>query len=155
MVLPNKLTSPLNQYTMLTKLLKFGLPLLLIGGFVAYQMAQPKGPLDIQAAATELTINASSLYAAFETDEATANGTYAGKVIEVSGTLSAIEQDEAGNYALNLAAGSDLGQVVCNLNHQSTQPALGTTIGESVTVKGVVTGYLFDVVLDNAMLVAK
>ncbi|MEM9928251.1 MAG: hypothetical protein AAF840_00400 [Bacteroidota bacterium] len=137
------------------KLLKFGLPLLLVGGLVAFKFMQPKAPLDIHKAPTELTINAGSLYAAFETDETKANGTYAGKVMEVSGTLSAVNQENDGHFALNLAADSPLGQVVCNLAPNEPQPTNKATIGQVVTVKGVCTGYLFDVVLDNATIISQ
>lgn len=139
----------------MSKLLKFGLPLLLVGAFVAYQFMVPKGPLDIHSAATELAINAGSLYADFESDEFAANGTYAGKVIEVSGALSGITKDDDGHYVLSLSSDSALGQIVCNLSPNEPQPAKETTIGQSVTVKGVCTGYLFDVVVDNATLLSQ
>lgn len=139
----------------MSKLLKFGLPVLLVGALFAYKMTQPKGLLDIHSAPTELTINAGSLYEAFESDEAVANGTYAGKVIEVSGALGSITQDKAGNYVLSLSADSPLGQVVCNLSPNEPSPVKAAAIGKSITVKGVCTGYLFDVVLDNATIISQ
>ncbi|MEM6770078.1 MAG: hypothetical protein AAF597_05790 [Bacteroidota bacterium] len=136
----------------MSKLLKFGLPLLVIGAIVAYNMLTPKGPLNIHTADTEVTVNAGRLYAAFEADEAAANGTYVGKVIEVSGQLSAIEQNEDGSYQLKLSADNPLGQVVCSLS-DGTAATLGEgAIGSTATVKGVCTGYLFDVVIDNATI---
>lgn len=139
----------------MSKLFKFGLPVLLVGGLFAFKMMQPKGPLDINAAPTELTINASNLYAAFETDETAANGTYVGKVIEVSGSLSAFTKDKAGHYILNLSVDSPLGQVTCNLSSDEHKAVTSTSIGQMVTVKGVCTGYLFDVVLDNAIIISQ
>jgi len=137
------------------KLLKFGLPLLLVGGLIAFKMAQPKGPLDIHSAPTEVTINAGSLYEAFETDETAANSQYAGKVIEVSGALSAISKDDNGHFVMSLSADSPLGQITCNLAPKEPNPTTASTIGQSVIIKGVCTGYLFDVVLDNATLLSK
>jgi hypothetical protein len=137
------------------KILKIGLPLLIIGGLLAFKFMTPKGPLDIHSAPTEITINAGSLYAAFESDETAANGTYAGKVLEVSGALSAITQDDAGNYVMNLTADSPMGQVVCNLSPNEPRPATDTAIGQMITIKGVCTGYLFDVVLDNATIISQ
>ena len=137
----------------MSKILKIGLPLLIVGGLFAFKFMLPKGPLDIHSAPTELTINAGSLYNAFESDETAANGVYAGKVIEVSGALSAITQDDAGHYILNLTADSPMGQIVCNLSPNEPRPSTFTVIGQMVTVKGVCTGYLFDVVLDNATII--
>lgn len=137
----------------MSKLLKIGLPVLLLGAFFAYRMLTPKGPLDISAAATELSINAGSLYAAFETDETKANGTYVGKVLEVSGQLNAIDKNEDGSYQLKLAADNPLGQVVCTLTSGNSTAVPNAKIGSTATVKGVCTGYLFDVVIDNAIII--
>lgn len=139
----------------MTKLLKFGLPLVLVGGLIAFKFAQPKPPLNIHTAPTELTVDATRLYAAFEQDETSANATYAGKVIEVSGTLTAVEQDEAGSYVLHLEADSPLGQVTCNLAAAEKLTEQAKTINEQLTIKGVCTGYLFDVVLDNATIISQ
>ncbi|MEM9260355.1 MAG: hypothetical protein AAGA62_11965, partial [Bacteroidota bacterium] len=131
------------------KIIKIALPFLLVGGLVAYQFMTPKGPLDIHAAPTELTINAGSLFAAFAENEETANASYVGKVIEVSGQLNAIEQDEAGAYQLKLAVDDPLGQVICSLAEGEKAPLSDASIGKTTTIKGVCTGYLFDVVIDN------
>lgn len=139
----------------MSKLLKFGLPLLLVGGLIAFKMAQPKGPLDIHHAPTETTINAGSLYEAFETNEVAANGKYAGKVVEVSGAISSISQDDRGHFVISLSADSPLGQITCNLAPKEPNPTTAIEIGQSVIIKGVCTGYLFDVVLDNAALLSK
>ncbi|MFK8162413.1 MAG: hypothetical protein AB8H12_08110 [Lewinella sp.] len=136
--------------------LKIGLPLLLIiGGLLAFKFLTPKGPIDILAAPTEITINAGTLYAAFEADEAAANSKYVGKVIEVSGMLSEMSKNEAGQYSLNLGADSMLGQVVCNLSNTNPAQTKAASIGQSITVKGLCTGYLFDVVLDNSAIISK
>ncbi|MEL7162436.1 MAG: hypothetical protein AAFN92_16880 [Bacteroidota bacterium] len=139
----------------MSKLLKIALPFLLVGGLLAYQFLQPSGPLDIHAAETEVTVNASGLYTSFETDETAANAAYVGKVIEVSGQLNAIEQDADGAYQLLLAADNPLGQVVCTLADGTAAGLADATIGTTATVKGVCTGYLFDVVVDNATLLSQ
>lgn len=138
----------------MSKFFKIGLPLLVVGGIIAYVLVQPKPPLDIHSAPTELAINATNLYADFEDDETAANVTYAGKVMEVSGVLSAVEESNAGGYTLSLEAGSPLGKVICNLPAREKLSA-ATTINHPLTVKGVCTGYLFDVVLDNATVISQ
>ncbi|MEM1358015.1 MAG: hypothetical protein AAGF89_07445 [Bacteroidota bacterium] len=137
------------------KIIKIALPFLLVGALVAYQFMTPKGPLDIRAAPTELTINAGSLFADFSEDEEGANATYVGKVIEVSGQLNAIDQDEAGAYQLKLAVDDPLGQVICSLAPGENNPLGSASIGSTTTIKGVCTGYLFDVVIDNATIITQ
>ncbi len=139
----------------MSKILKIGLPLLIVGGLFAFKFMQPKPPLDIHSAPTEVTINAVSLYAEFEGSEMAANATYVGKVIEVSGILSAVEKSDAGGYVLNLKADSPLGQITCNLAPKEKIFSEATAINQVVTVKGVCTGYLFDVVIDNATIVSQ
>jgi len=136
------------------RILKFALPVLLLGGLAAWRMLTPKGPLNIERAATELTINAGSLYEAFADNETTANGNYAGKVIEVNGVLQAVEQDAAGSYQLKLDTENPLGMVVCTLSKANAEQIKNLTIGSPVAVKGVCTGYLFDVVIDNAIILS-
>lgn len=137
------------------KVFKFGLPLLIVGGIAFYILTQPKPPLDIHSALTEVTVNAVGLYADFEEDETAANTTYAGKVMEVSGVLSAVEKNDAGGYVLSMKADSPLGQIVCNLSPNEKFSASAATINQLLTVKGVCTGYLFDVVLDNATVISQ
>ncbi len=137
------------------KFLKIGLPILLIGGLVVFKFTQPKPPLNIHTAPTEITTDAVSLYAAFEEDETAANTANVGKVLEVSGILNAVEKSEAGDYVLHLNADSPLGQITCNLAPNETLNPGTTSINEPLTVKGVCTGYLFDVVIDNATLLSQ
>lgn len=137
------------------KLLKFGLPLVLVGSLIAFKFTQPKPPLDIHSAPTEVTISATNLYAEFEDNETAANATYAGKVIEVSGILSAVEKTDVGGYVLNLNADNPLGQITCNLALNEKIFSEGTAINQILTVKGVCTGYLFDVVIDNATIISQ
>lgn len=132
-----------------TKIL-LGLFLLAAGG--AYYFLTPTPVINIQKAATDLSINASSIYASYFDDETAANSQFAGKVVEVSGALLSVDQLEEGGYQIALDADNPLGKIVCTM--QVVTPDLQQLkIGETITVKGVCTGYLFDVVIDHAMVV--
>jgi hypothetical protein len=63
-----------------------------IGGFVAYKMWNK--PFDDVTDMEGMKVNADVLYKAFETNEQTANTTYVGKVVEVSGTVGDIETSD-------------------------------------------------------------
>lgn len=122
-----------------------------IGALFAYNLLTPKGELDIAKEAASHEVTASALYAAFDENEATANEKYAGAVITVSGVLQAVDENEAQQIQISLASENDMGVVLCTL--QKTPKNLDELkIGSSVTVKGVCTGYLFDVVIDQAIL---
>lgn len=131
---------------------KIFLAVALIGAALAYYMLTPTPVINIQKADTEINVNASHIYASYFDDESAANAEYAGKVVEVSGTLLSVEQLENGDYQVALDADNPLGKIICTL--QVIAPGLESLeMGQSITVKGVCTGYLFDVVIDHAMIV--
>ena len=126
---------------------------IVIGSVVAYKMLTPKPEIDITEASSELTINASKLYHDFSENETTANKGYAGKVLEVKGILKKVEKEGTQNIQLSLDAEADLGSVICNLQVVKSEEIEGLEIGKPITIKGVCTGYLFDVVIDHGMII--
>ena len=131
---------------------KIFLAIAAIGAAAAYYFLTPTPVINIQKAKTEININASHIYANYFEDEAAANEKYAGKVVEVSGTLLSVDQLENGDYQLALDADNPLGRIICTL--QVIAPDLqNLEMGQDITIKGVCTGYLFDVVIDHAMIV--
>lgn len=125
----------------------------IIGALVAYNMLTPKGEIDITKESAELIINASKLYHEFSDDETSANEGYAGKVLEVKGLLKGVERMDSQKIQLSLDAEADLGSVICNLQVVKAEQIENLEIGTPITIKGVCTGYLFDVVLDHGMII--
>lgn len=120
---------------------------------MAYQFLTPKGEVDISSAAVAYEVSATKLYAAFEEDEAAANTRYANAIMTVKGKVTSVEAKEDGQLQVSLDAGSPLGAVVCSLQESSLK---GNKLeaGNEITVKGVCTGFLFDVVIDRAILIS-
>lgn len=119
---------------------------------LAYQFMTPKAAIDIAKAKAAYEMQASKLYAAFEADETAANAQYANTIMTINGTITKTEKNENGQMLVSLEADSPLGAVVCTLQDKSiTGNQLRT--GSPITVKGICTGYLFDVVIDRAILV--
>ena len=100
----------------------------------------------------DITITATQLFQQFEQDEAASNATYISKVVEVSGLLQEISTDENGSTVLILAAG-DFGGVLCTLEASQKERASNLQIGKEITVKGVCTGMLMEVVLNKGVIV--
>ena len=131
--------------------IKIIIGLALVGAVAAYMLLTPKGEINVAKAAAAHELNAGALYAAFSEDETAANAEYAGTVIEVKGILKSVEKNDTDQFQLSLDAEDDLGAVVCTLT-QAPADLTNLEIGSSVTVKGICTGYLFDVVIDQAVL---
>ena len=120
-----------------------------IATWVFYQYQKPRTRTADSPVAYR--ISAEQLYTEFDDDEAAANKKYTDKVIEVHGTVGAVQQTEQGTNVL-LAAGNATGGVSCNLqgnNHASI------TTGETIKVRGTCSGFLMDVNLVDGILVTK
>jgi hypothetical protein len=114
-------------------------------GYYLYQKPVPTAA----ALATDFSLAATELYAAYETDEAAANERYLGKTLELTGTVAAVTTDEAGQVTVQLDAGGLLGGVSCELAPGQTTEL---QVGEEVRLKGICSGMLMDVVLNRCVV---
>jgi len=95
-----------------------------------------------------ITIEATVLVRDFQKDETTANAKYLNKAVEVIGNLAEINKDQAGNTTLTLKSDDPLSYVFCTLK---TKEALHVK-DSSMKVKGICTGFLSDVVINEAII---
>jgi tRNA_anti-like len=126
----------------------FGIAVLML--FLAvwgiYRVFQPhRNASGIEAVAT---LTAADLYQDFRHDESSANKKWVGKVIEVTGIISSV--NESGNYvAINLRV-SDDGGINCNILKKDLDGQFKS--GDSITIKGECTGFLADVNLVDCIV---
>ena len=106
----------------------------------------------IKNKAADYSIDANELFSAYSVNEAKANSTYNGKVIEVSGKLIDISEDEQGAPVLLLDSGDDFGGILCTLDNK---PKTLPSIGQKIKVKGQCNGILMDVVLNKCHIITK
>jgi hypothetical protein len=114
-----------------------------------YLFQKPHG--DVGGVSPAFRVKAADLYSAFKTNESTANMNYNGKVIEVTGTVTAVEATDS-TASLLFETGDPAGSVVCGFlftrKHKPTLPGKATTI----SVKGRCVGFLQDVTLTDCVL---
>ena len=96
-----------------------------------------------------ILISADSLTAAYQKNEQTANTKYLNKALEVTGNILSINNDQAGHTTLLIGKADAFSNVAVTLI--STQP-ISQKVGELVTVKGVCTGNLSDVVINEGVI---
>jgi len=100
-------------------------------------------PLEsINSMSTDFSLTSDSLLGYFETNEELANKKYLDKVIEVSGEVDKIKK-EGEKMAVYLATENPMSNIITQF--EKDDPSIKT--GQSITVKGICTGYLMDVVL--------
>ncbi|HMS98614.1 MAG TPA: hypothetical protein PKA12_07695 [Saprospiraceae bacterium] len=117
------------------------------GAYGYYQYNRPVASLD--SANADVMLDAPSLLKAFETNETEANTKYLDKVIEVSGQISRIEEDQE-KKSIYLNTGNEMSAVICEM--ELGTPTEGLAEGSKVVIKGKCTGYLMDVVLVQSVI---
>lgn len=127
------------------KYLKILLPLLLIGGGVAYYLYN-KPHQNMEQADADLSIAADQLFKAFSEDENAANTAYLNKVVQVSGKVRS-SLDENGITSVMLESGDEMSGVICQMDELNDNQRKEFSAGEDVTFKCMCTGMLMDVVL--------
>jgi hypothetical protein len=95
----------------------------------------------------DFSLNADELLDSYASDEVTANQKYLDKVIIVSGRVQKIEE----NKTIFLETSNPLSSIICELEEAS--PEINITPGDAISIKGICTGYLMDVVLNRAILI--
>jgi hypothetical protein len=102
-----------------------------------------------QSIAEELpafSIDAKTLVGDYDSDENKANTKYLGKIVEVKGVVAEKTIDSKGNYNIILQ-GPDLAGVSCEFEPNAQNALTNVKGGEEITIKGICTGSLMDVVL--------
>lgn len=129
-----------------------GLAVVLVGVIVAlyfYNLGQD----DLSKVAPAYEITAEELYYEFSENEETANEKYINKVIQVKGTLGdkEITSDSTLNLVLNTS--DSPGSVICSFNDSDKLDPDSLKLGQEVIVRGVCSGMLMDVLLNNCVLI--
>lgn len=98
-----------------------------------------------------IPVTATELYAQFNADQLQANAVYLNKVLEVKGQVLKIRNTPYGEPIVVLNTGDPMFGVACSL-YKLSPSAQPVKPGESITVKGICTGYVSHVVLSNCLL---
>jgi hypothetical protein len=96
---------------------------------------------------TALRVSADSLFQAFQANEAEANAKYLNQVIVVSGKVKTVETNTEGKTVIVLDAGDLMFGVNCTLAESTT-----VAVDQVVSIKGICTGYLADVIINQAIV---
>jgi hypothetical protein len=97
-----------------------------------------------------IVIDARQLFLEYETDESLANTKYLNKAVEVTGTVAEITINQNNKTVLLLETSNPMFGVSCTLESDNSN----VEIGSSVSIKGICTGYLSDVVITQGIVIA-
>lgn len=122
--------------------------LVLVGFLVANYFLNKPSPRTVEGKA-DYSLNAHQLYAEFEEDEQKANEKYLNKVISVTGKVTDISEPDSLGFTVTFGTDGMFG-VSCEV--ADAEQAKYIKDGDSITVKGLCTGILMDVVLIKCMI---
>jgi hypothetical protein len=121
----------------------------LIYGYFLYNQE----PADVRQLKADIQVSASELVAAFSADENAANTQYLDKVIDVTGNVASVSVDSSGAATVFLETGDPMSAVTCSFYKEEAASVSALTPGREVTIKGICTGKLSDVVLNRCSLI--
>jgi hypothetical protein len=98
---------------------------------------------------TGIVITSDSLVAKYQADEKLANSLYLNKAVVVTGILLSIDKNQEGKSTLVLGRADSFSNV--SVTMISTAPVT-QKVGESITIKGLCTGALSDVVITDGVV---
>lgn len=98
---------------------------------------------------TGIVITSDSLVAKYQADEKLANSLYLNKAIVVTGNLLSIDKNQEGKTTLVIGRSDAFSNV--SVTMISTTP-ITQKVGESITIKGLCTGALSDVVITDGVV---
>ena len=98
-----------------------------------------------------IQISAVAIFDSFSNNEQAAKASFLNKAIEVTGTVSSVKKNQAGETVLYLKSNDPVFGVNCTFKQDPGVIEKGSTI----TFKGICTGYLSDVVLNGGIMVNK
>jgi len=98
---------------------------------------------------TGIVITSDSLVAKYQADENLANSLYLNKAVVVTGNLLSIDKNQEGKTTLVIGRTDSFSNV--SVTMISTAP-LTQKVGESITIKGLCTGALSDIVITDGVV---
>lgn len=129
------------------KLLKIGLILSVTGLIVAalvWKFYVNKPHDDIEKALPSYSMTAEEIWKQYNIDTATADSTYNGKVIELSGTLNRADKSDSLVYVVFVMEADSLfgdKSVRCEMLHKYNDEAMAIAANAPVKIKGFCTGF--------------
>ena len=91
-------------------------------------------------------LKAPELIRQFETDEPTADARFVDKPISVSGIIGVVKSTDS-SASVFLIGKDNVASVICQFDRNHKEEVKDLKRGDTVTVKGICTGYLMDVII--------
>ena len=129
-----------------------GFFLVVIIGLTASLYYYNKPHVNIEKSDAAYRLTAQNLIKEYQDNEKNTNEKYTEKVIQIEGDVSEISTLR-GNSVVTLNDPDSESSIICHMQAEDNKRALTLKKGERITIKGVCTGYLLDVIMVRCILV--
>ena len=131
----------MNTKKIIAVILGFGI----ISLFIVYKIYN-KPHVNVSDAKSDITITADQIINDFSSDETKANRSYLDKIVKISGVISELKVVKQKGI-ITLKTNHDFGSVLCHLSDKASQKINSLKEEQTLTLKGICTGFLMDVIL--------
>ncbi len=140
-------------YKKIPKWLLYALIAAIIGGIAVWYFIFYKPTHYKRDVADEVAINitAKQIVKNYQANEDSANKIYLNKAISITGEVLEAKKNQDGKPTVTLKSDDSFSNIYCTLKDDAGQIQGGSTI----TVKGICTGFLSDVVIIDAIIIKK
>jgi len=111
-----------------------------------------KPHIDVAETSANLSIEYQSLIDEFTNNETEANSKYLDQIVQVTGPIVKLDTVR-GKLIISLGKEKMFGNVTCHLTAEETEKKYDLKEGQVITLKGICTGYLANVVLVKSVLI--
>lgn len=126
--------------------------LALLAAAVTWKYTFRKSDTSVGDRRSDVEITVAMLVQAFESDEHAANAMYLDKIVTVTGTVESVTTDTTA-ISVYLKESDALTGVICSFDGKAAGIS-SLNKGMQVSIKGICTGYLMDVVMNRCSLVS-
>ena len=124
--------------------------LLMLGAGLVLVYIKWNSPHTNVETANAVSINAVTLFREFSENEQKATEKYNGKVVEITGVVGSTSTNQDSKIIVQLQSNDPLFGINCTMEKETT-----FKVGETVTLKGICSGFTSDVILVRCYLIKK
>lgn len=133
------------------KVVSIAAVIMLVGVFVVYKMYnQPH--VNVAKKRSDVSVTADNILEDFSSNESVANSKYLEKIVEVTGIVKAINVEEKKGI-VSLETDDEFSNILCHLSIEETKKIDILKLEETITIKGICTGFLMDVILVKCIII--
>jgi hypothetical protein len=122
------------------------LAIILLAVLILFNMPQAS----TQKKDADITTTPEKIFGHFQQDENRANNHYNGKIVQLTGEVLNVSEDQKGAPVIILNANDDFGGVLCTLEKK---PKSLPEKGDQIDIKGQCSGFLGNVVLNKCVII--